>query len=255
MKSEEVINASHCDCELPFYAAANKVTVDVVEAELTSKMGRGLFVGLSIALAAVIANFLAPFFDAHSEQDNCTFGPISNADYSAYVASAKAHLVVRPSFYLDERGFAAKLNDLFERLSREEDSIYARLAIMHAILRAAGAEYRNTNGNHPDRGRSDPFLLATTGAPTVSFNYLLDVNRIWIFSPWPREAWVVGVLAGPLYAQRPGPMYPKGIGGMSFVVNAPDLKMWPHGYEQRPNGSCPPVPDADSARRFLNKTQ
>jgi hypothetical protein len=218
-------------------------------------MSSRLSIGLSIVFAGIIANFAAPLFDSHSEQDNCTFGPVSNADYRKYLANARAQLAVSPSFHLDDNVFASKLSNLFNELSRNEAGIYARLAIMHATLRAAGAEYRNTNGNYPDRGRSEPFLLATTGAPAVTFNYLLDINRLWIFSPWPREAWVIGYLAGPLYARQSGPMFPRNTGGISFVVNGPDLEMRPLGYRESRTGSCPPVPTADVAHIFSVKSE
>jgi hypothetical protein len=218
-------------------------------------MNSRLFIGLSVVLAAIIANFAAPLFDLHSEQDNCAFGPVSNAEYRKYLASARAQLTLTPSLHLDDEAFSAKLGSLFDQLSRSEASIYARLAIMHATLRAAGAEYRNTNGNYPDRGQSDPFVLATTGASGVAFSYLLDINRLWIFSPWPREAWVTGFLAGPRYGRQSGPMFPKNIGGISFVVNGPDLEMWPLGYRESRIGSCPPIPTADVAHSFSVKLE
>jgi hypothetical protein len=217
-------------------------------------MHHKLFIGLSAALAAIVAN-VVPLLDTHPEQDDCTFGPVSNADYREYLASAKAQLAVTPAFYLDGRAAASEFGARLDKLSRGETDIYARLAIMHAVLRAAGAEYRNTNGNQPDRGRSDPFLFATTGAPTISFNYLLDVNRTWIFSPLLREAWVIGVLAGPLYTKPPGPSYPKKTGGISFIVHAPDFKTWPAGFDVKRNDSCPPIPTADVVPNFSIRSE
>jgi len=60
---------------------------------------------------------------------------------------------------------------LFDNLSSGETNVYSRLAIMHATLRAIGAEYRNTNGNDIDRGKSDPYVKAASGNPVVSFHY------------------------------------------------------------------------------------
>jgi hypothetical protein len=146
---------------------------------------------------------------SHAEQDNCSFGPVSNAEYRAHLARAKALLPLpTPSLLLDDKAFALKLDDLFDNLSRGETNVYARLAIMHATLRAVGAEYRNTDGTN-----LDPYV---TAASTISFNYALDVNRLWMLMPWPRDAWIIGSLAGPRYKDPPGPLYPKRTGGIRF---------------------------------------
>jgi hypothetical protein len=118
--------------------------------------------GLVVIVAAVMANY-APLAYRHTEQDNCTFGPVSNADYRAYLTRAKALLPFPiPSLLLDDKAFALKLDDLFDNLSHGETNVYSRLAIMHATLRAVGAEYRNTNGNDLDRGTSDPYVKAAS---------------------------------------------------------------------------------------------
>jgi hypothetical protein len=103
-------------------------------------MIRRLLIGPSIILAAIAANFV-PLLNTHSEQDDCSFGPISNVDYRAYLERAKAQSrVATPGFfYLDDRAVAMKLNDLFENLSRGKTDIYSRIAIMHATLRSVGA--------------------------------------------------------------------------------------------------------------------
>jgi hypothetical protein len=124
---------------------------------------------------------------------------------------------------------------------------------MHATLRAIGAEYRNTNGNDVDEGRSDPYIKAATSRTTISFNYLLDVNRLRIFLPWPRDAWIVGSMAGPRYKEPPGPLYPKKRGGLAFIVNGPSLIDNPLGIVVRSDAACPPVPSADLADSFSFK--
>jgi hypothetical protein len=218
-------------------------------------MKRKLRVGLIVIVAAVIANY-APLLNGHAEQDNCTFGPVSNADYRAQLARAKALLPFpTPSLLLDDKAFALKLDDLFDSLSRGETNIYLRLAIMHATLRAVGAEYRNTNGNDVDRGTSDPYVKAASSSLVVSFNYAVDVNRLWMFMPWPRDAWIIGSLAGPRYRDPPGPLYPKGTGGIRFIVWGPNILDRPSGDEIRSEGSCPPVPASDLAQPFSPKPE
>jgi hypothetical protein len=210
-------------------------------------------VTLAVLALAILANY-APLLDKNSEQDGCAFGQVSNPEYREYLARA-ATLVptFAPSLYNSGDALALQLDDVYRKLSKGEDSIYQKIAIMHAILRAVGAEYRNTNGNNPDRGRSDPFVKATTESDTISFNYVLDVNRLLIFWPWPRQAWLIGSLAGPRYTRRPGPMYPDKVGEIAFIVHPPDIKMRPMGFDEESDSACPPVPRADLAVAFSGK--
>jgi hypothetical protein len=213
-------------------------------------MNRKQRIGLIVIVAAVIANY-APLLDGHAEQDKCTFGPVSNADYRAYLARAKSLLPFpTPSLMLDDKAFALRLDDLFDDLSGGETNIYLRLAIMHATLRAVGAEYRNTNGNDVDRGKSDAYVKAASTSATVSFNYALDVNRLWMFMPWPRNAWIIGSLAGPRYGRQAGPLYPKSTGGIRFIVWGPNILERSFDDAIRPEGHCPPVPAPALADSF-----
>jgi hypothetical protein len=213
-------------------------------------MTRKILICLCVVVAVIVANYL-PLLNTHSEQDSCAFGPVSNEQYREYLARAKARLTF--SFYSDRRDLAFKLSDLFEDLSGTETAIYSRLAIMHAMLRALGAEYRNTNGNDVSDGPSDPYVKAVTNSSTVSFNYVLDVNRLWMFWPWPREAWILGILAGPLYREPLGPPYPKKRGGLAFIAHGPNLIDNPIDSLLKPNGFCPRVPNPDLADSFSLK--
>ena len=51
-------------------------------------MTRRTWIGIYIILAAIVANYV-PLLNTHAEQDACAFGPVSNADYRAYLARAK----------------------------------------------------------------------------------------------------------------------------------------------------------------------
>ena len=205
---------------------------------------------LIVIVAAVIANY-APLLNRHAEQDNCNFGPVSNAEYQTYLARAKALLPFpTPSLLLANEAFALKLDGLFDSLSRGETNVYSRLAIMHATLRAVGAEYRNTNSTHIDRGASDPYIKAASSAPTISFNYALDINRLWMFMPWPRDAWIIGSLAGPGYKEPPGPLYPKSTGDIRFIMWGPTILDRQPGDAIRSVGSCPPIPASHLAEGF-----
>lgn len=205
---------------------------------------------LIVIVAAVIANY-APLLNRHAEQDNCNFGPVSNAEYRAYLARAKSlQPFPTPSLLLADEAFSLKLDRLFDGLSRGEANVYSRLAIMHATLRAVGAVYRNTNGTHIDGGASDPYVKAASSAPTVSFNYALDINRLWMFMPWPRDAWIIGSLAGPGYKKPPGPLFPKSTGGIRFIAWGPTILNSISGDAIRAVGSCPPIPASHLAESF-----
>jgi len=213
-------------------------------------MNRKQRIGLSVIVAAVVANY-APLMDGHAEQDSCTFGPVSNADYRAYLARAKSLLPFpTPSLLLGDKPLALRLDELFDDLSGGETNIYSQLAIMHATLRAVGAEYRNTNGNNVDRVKSDAYVKAASRNATVSFNYALDINRLWMFMPWPRDAWIIGSLAGPRYGQQVGPLYPKSRGGIRFIVWGPNIFERSPDDAIRPEGHCPPVSAPELADGF-----
>jgi hypothetical protein len=221
-------------------------------------MSRRLWTGILLIVAAVAVSNYVPLLNQHAEQDSCVFGPVSNAEYRTHLARAKSELPLpTPSLFLNDHAFALRLRGLFEKLSHDETSVYSRVAIMHATLRAIGAEYRNTNGNRSSAyAVEDPYALATTASPTVAFNYALDVNRLWMFMPWPRDAWIIGALAGPRYGRPPGPLYPKGVGGVGFIVWGPlsSLK-GSKGSEELIDGLCPPIPTAALAEGFSLKAQ
>ena len=222
-------------------------------------MSRRLWTGILLIVAAVAVSNYVPLLNQHAEQDSCVFGPVSNAEYRTHLARAKSELPLpTPSLFLNDHAFAQRLRGLFEKLSHDETSVYSRVAIMHATLRAVGAEYRNTNGNRRSTyAVEDPYALATTASPTVAFNYTLDVNRLWMFMPWPRDAWIIGALAGPRYGRPPGPLYPKGVGGVGFIVWGPlsSLIEGSKGDEDLMDGPCPPVPRAELAEGFSHKAE
>jgi hypothetical protein len=225
-----------------------------IEADVdAAPMKRRGLVALAIIGTAIAANY-APLLETHAEQDDCIFGPVSNERYRQYLATVKAQLEAAPSFYSDRRPLALRLDSLFEQVSGNETDVYSRIAIMHATLRAVGAEHRNTNGTVSDRRGSDPYLEVLNRNATVSFNYALDVNRLWTFLPWPRDAWVIGVLAGPRYEDPPGPLYPKKSGGLTFIVNGPNPIDTPLGIEISRDSSCPSVPGDATAREFSLKS-
>jgi hypothetical protein len=191
-------------------------------------------------MLGLAAAYVAPFLMTYSEQDDCTFGPVSNKQYLEYLSHAK-NLTSEINSLSWRNQAKDLLNGAFEKLVNQQPSIYERIAAMHALLRALGAQYRNTN----DMRYADPYVkIARTGG-FVGFNYILDVNRIGIFSPIRREAWIAAELTGPGDFYR-GPV-PSVTGDIRFVVNHPTLE--PRSIDRAPE-QCPPVPDQTLSEGF-----
>jgi hypothetical protein len=127
-----------------------------------------LFLALIIVVgfaAAWAAESLMP--DA---QDQCTFGPVSNARYQEWLTKAKAlrqregalishrRVVVEPG-----RRVRQSTELFFEELSRGVTSVEERIAIMHAMMRADGLRLLST---YPDL--EDPYSSAEA---RIGFNY------------------------------------------------------------------------------------
>src|SRR5689334_16370822 len=104
---------------------------------------------LGVAVACV-APFLLTYV-TNGEQDECTFGPVSNEQYRDYLQQAKELSSKTPgSFSSNEQEARARFNELFEKLIDGKPSVYERVAASHALLRSFGAQYRNTSDMRPD---------------------------------------------------------------------------------------------------------
>jgi hypothetical protein len=122
---------------------------------------------IMLALAAAYGGPLLITYIANGEQDECTFGPVSNEQYRAYLRRAKDLSSETPgSFSRDNQEARARFNELFERLIDQKPSIYERVAASHALLRPFGAQYRNTNNIDPD-----PYAKVARTGGSISFNY------------------------------------------------------------------------------------
>ncbi|UZE48466.1 hypothetical protein ONR75_27310 [Rhodopseudomonas sp. P2A-2r] len=212
-------------------------------------MNKGLAALISLGLLGIAANYIT-LLNFHSEQDTCSFGPVSNAEYRDYLAKARSLSgIVTSSLSADDTSTSANFTKLFETLSSGKSDVYSRLAIMHAVLRSLGAEYRNTNGTNLDQGKSDPFVAAMNKTNVVLFHYVLDVFRIGAVVIWPREAWVIATLAGPRYKRPFAPTYPKAPGELTIIFHGPTLER-PYRTDIEPKGSCPPIPGGEIAENF-----
>lgn len=224
----------------PFLAAA---LLGVWISRRTLRVRKWLPLAIMVVFAAVYGGPLLLTYVANGQQDECSFGPVSNVQYRDYLRRAKELSSNTPgSFSRNNMEARARFNELFERLIDGKPSIYERVAASHALLRSFGAQYRNTS----DMRLADPYATVAKTGGFLSFNYYLDVNRLGIFQPIVRKAWIVASLTGP------GDFYkglvPSIAGDIRFVVNYPTLDPLPaivHASEH-----CPPVPNQAVAEKF-----
>ena len=99
---------------------------------------------LAILLAPLIA-YLAPLARTHADQDTCSFGPVSNREYLELLQRAKQVYAASPRGYAwSNKETEQLLKTLHEKIVAPKHLIYERIAGVHALLRALGAEYRGT---------------------------------------------------------------------------------------------------------------
>lgn len=146
-----------------------------------------------LAAGSIVAAALAAFAVRHfwlllpplPSQDACSFGTAGDGTYAAHVARAEALAeedraeLVRRFQAFDEAGVASLLWSQFDRVAAQAVSLPERVAALHAVMRANGAEYRRP---YPDT--ADPFTTATTdGLGSVQFWYRININRFGVFEP------------------------------------------------------------------------
>jgi hypothetical protein len=214
------------------------------------KMKKHWWVLVALCCAAISVH-VAPLLATHSEQDNCSFGTFSNEQYRRLLAEAKRKQAWEWQGLVRENyPTSMLLNSRFDELARGTSDVYERLAIMHAILRALGAEYRTAM---PSAMPTEaPYDVAIKQGGVASFHYYLDVNRAGFFAPFLRTANVGAVL----YAGAPKPSNPTDTvryrrGLVSFSILLPNLLDPGPSFDRSPSGEgCPPVPRPDQATYF-----
>jgi len=214
---------------------------------VTSLMARNWIpLAIMLGLAAAYSGPLLITYIANGEQDKCSFGPVTNEQYLAYLRRAKDLSSKTPgSFSWNDEEAKARFNELFERLVDQKPSVYERVAASHALLRSFGAQYRNTSDGDPD-----PYARVAKAGGIVRFNYYLDVNRLGLFQPLMRQAWIIAVLTGPGDFYRP---VPSDAGDIRFVVNYPAFDTRPP-IDLAPE-QCPPVPEQTLSESFSRTTR
>ena len=195
-----------------------------------------LLVGLIIFLAPRLTSwfdFTFPF--AHPEQDACQFGPVTNAEYRAMLSKARS---IQRWTWLRTNAEGVLLKQ-FKEVSENSPSPYVKIAAMHAVYRALGADFRN------DHADAESYARVAKEGGSVSFSYALAVPRIGVIS-LPANAWLIGSLNGPVHREAT----PYGKGYFAFTVYFPNpIDQIPDVLGRGPD-SCPPVPARELEASF-----
>jgi hypothetical protein len=228
----------------PFLVAA---LLGVWISRRTLRVRKWLPLAIMLVLAAAYGGPLLLTYITNGEQDECSFGPVSNVQYRDYMRRAKELSSKTPgSFSWDHLEARARFDGLFEKLIDEEPSVYERVAASHALLRSFGAQYRNTSGMRPN-----PYETVARKGGFVIFSYYLDVNRLGLglFHPlllFRRTTYISALLTGPGdFYRGPGPSV---VGDIRFNVNYPAFDTRPP--DDRAPENCPLVPSQALSESF-----
>jgi hypothetical protein len=184
---------------------------------------------------------------AHPEQDACTFGPVTNPEYREMLATARS---IQRWTWLGSKSEDQLLKQ-FSEVSGNNPSPYVKIAAMHAVLRALGADFRNV-GQFSD----GMFDRVSKKGGAIQYNYALPVPRIGALSGWPGDAWFIGGLKGPQSPtdvvahtkQRQGQVYFVVWYPMPIIDRIPDVL-------GRGEFSCPSVPPRELEEYFTGGPQ
>lgn len=202
----------------------------------------GLILLLAIAIPRLTSwlPFTLPF--AQPEQDTCTFGPVTNVEYRAMLSKARALQRWR-WFGSDAPDELAK--QLLEISTGSSLSPYRKIAAMHAVLRALGADFRN-NGAFSN----GMFERTFSKGGTIQYNYALSVPRIGILA-LPGNAWFIGSLKGPPHPIEAGSRT-RHQGEVYFITHFPNPIDQIPDVLQRGEVVCPPVPPRELEAFFAD---
>jgi hypothetical protein len=170
-----------------------------------------------------------------------------NEEYRAMLSKARS---IQRWTWLGSKPNEQLLQQFLE-VSGRTSSPYVKIAAMHAVFRALGADFRN-NGRFSD----GMFERVSAKGGTIQYNYALPVPRVGALYGWPGDAWLIGGLNGPPSPtdvfrpeRRQGEVY--------FVVwyAAPIIDRTPDHVLVRSDVSCPPVPPQQLEGYFADAAQ
>ena len=193
-----------------------------------------------LAVLAAITAHAVTMLDFHPEQDQCSFGPVSNQRYRELLAQAEKYQWRNwPLIIWKDDTLQRLLNEQYQAMTNDANTTYERIATMHAILRGIGADFLYTEPSN------DPFAQVSERGGWVFFGYQINVNRLALFYLGGRTGWLIGTLAGPKQSSsltdfdRKHPQ-----GDLHFVAHYPNpIDQIPDVLHRGPR-SCPGVPNA-----------
>lgn len=216
----------------------------LVQIKIPKMLRKVPIIVVTLAAFLAAANYL-PLFLSTTDQESCTFGSVSNSQYRAYFLEAKnRHHNEWPPLDGGATEVGKQLDFRVSDMVRNKN-IYERIAITHAVLRAVGAQYLNTNG----RTDLDPYVGAESRRQDVEFNYVVDVNHFRL-QPYPRKLWIVARIVNPEFKRRPSEREKREEITAAFVSifdHPPDQFLVASGEQ------CPPSPSTDIAARYDNQ--
>jgi len=195
---------------------------------------------VAMVYAALVAHVVT-MLDFHDEQDQCSFGPVSNARYRELLSQAERYQRWHwPLVIWSEGTLQQLLNEQFGEMTKETDSASEKIATMHAMFRSIGADFLYTEPNNA-------FSQAADRGGSVSFGYHIDVNRLALLWPFGRTGWLIGSLAGPPQSSlrgEPKRSYERPQGQLRFIAYYP-VPIDPIPKLTRGPSSCPDFPNRD----------
>jgi hypothetical protein len=219
-------------------------TLSAIVARLKQRRKTSIALAVMVALVGI---YFGPLLITHPAQDACTFGTVSNERYRQLLAEAKRRQATTwPALVWDNKKTMALLNKRVDDLSGGTTSVYERLAAMHAVVRALGGDYRQTEADV-----ENPFGSQNRSG-LVGYDYHVDLNGVGFFAPIWRHMWVIGTLVfnahGGSIVQDRRRSQP---GNIDFIVWYPSFFDSYITVERSKFGeSCPRLPDAALVERL-----
>jgi hypothetical protein len=187
---------------------------------------------IGLVVVGLVALHVGPLLVTHSEQDSCSFGNVSNAEYRSLLLRAKMGFW-RPFAWNDD-AVSTQLSTKYQELVPEPSTAADKVAAAHAVLRALGAELQRFDDFHnPNRDAKVQ--------RTFAYRYLLDINRLFYFAPVFRKMMVTVIIDAPFVPTT------NGAAGRDPPIAAhfPNaLEGFYHFERNLGQQACPPVPTA-----------
>jgi hypothetical protein len=189
--------------------------------------GRWIVAAVAVGLVAL---HVGPLLFTHPEQDACSFGDVSNAQYGSLLSRASIGSW-RPFVWNDD-GVSAQLNAKYHELVPNSASAAEKIAAGHAVMRALGGSlqrFDDLRSPNPDAKVQRVFV----------YRYLIDINRLFYFAPVFRQVEATFRVDNPLSPRQSA----EAEGDPPIAAHLPNiLEGFYHFQRNLGESSCPPVP-------------